>query len=83
MPLLYALRGNLGLVVSFSLFGTPFRAHAQIEAAAGKPLSLNAVDSFLAIDAKGMVTDYSGNADANIALHNNKEAPILDESGKG
>ncbi len=42
---------------------SPLEALAQTAPATGKPLALNAVDTFLAIDAKGMVTVYSGKVD--------------------
>ncbi len=56
------LKGG-ALVVSFSWLGLPVEALAQTAPAAGKPLALNAVDTFLAIDAKGMVSLYSGKVD--------------------
>ncbi len=56
------LKGG-ALIVSFSWFGLPFDAAAQKAPADGKPLALNAVDAFLAIDANGMVTVYSGKVD--------------------
>jgi nicotinate dehydrogenase subunit B len=56
------LRGGT-LIVSFSLLGFPTGALAQTAPADGRPLTLNAVDSFLAIDPKGMVTLYSGKVD--------------------
>ncbi len=54
------LTGSGALIVSFSLAGMPDQAQAQAPA---KPLALTEVDSFLAIDAKGMVTVYSGKVD--------------------
>ncbi len=56
------LKGG-ALIVSFSWLGLSFDAAAQKAPAEGKPLALNAVDAFLAIDAKGMVTVYSGKVD--------------------
>ncbi len=56
------LKGGGALVVSFSLAGPISEALAQ-GAAAGKPLALTEVDSFLAIDPKGQVTCYSGKVD--------------------
>ena len=56
------LKGTGSLVVSFSLSGAIGDALAQ-GAAAAKPVALTEVDSFLAIDAKGMVTVYSGKVD--------------------
>jgi len=55
------LKGGGALVVSFSLAGTLDEAAAQ--GAAAKPLALTEVDSFLAIDPKGIVTVYSGKVD--------------------
>ena len=53
------LKGGGALVVSFSLAGAPREAIAQ----GAKPVATTEVDSFLAIDAKGMVTVYSGKVD--------------------
>ena len=55
------LQGSGALIVSFSLAGAPDRAGAQ--AAAAKPVALTEVDSFLAVDAHGLVTVYSGKVD--------------------
>ncbi len=55
------LKGGGALVVSFSLAGVLDEAAAQ--GAAAKPLALTEVDSFLAIDPKGVVTVYSGKVD--------------------
>src|SRR5262249_51053229 len=55
------LKGGGALVVSFSL--APLGdAHAQ-GAPGAKPVALTEVDSFLAIDARGTVTIYSGKVD--------------------
>ena len=51
------------LIVSFSFAGPIAEALAQGGADAGKPLALTEVDAFLSIDAKGMVTIYSGKID--------------------
>jgi CO/xanthine dehydrogenase Mo-binding subunit len=53
------------LLVSFSWLGLPAGAFAQSDPApaGGKPLALNSVDSFLAIDEKGAVIVYSGKVD--------------------
>jgi nicotinate dehydrogenase subunit B len=56
------LKGG-ALVVSFSWLGVPMPSVAQNAPGAGKPLALNEVDTFLAIDAKGMVAVYSGKVD--------------------
>ena len=55
------LQGSGALIVSFSLAGAPDRAGAQ--AAAAKPVALTEVDSFVAVDAHGLVTVYSGKVD--------------------
>jgi CO/xanthine dehydrogenase Mo-binding subunit len=55
------LMGSGALVVSFSLSGAFDTASAQ--GVAAKPLALTEVDSFLAIDPKGLVTVYSGKVD--------------------
>ena len=56
------LKGGGALIVSFSLAGRFDAALAQ-GALAAKPLALTEVDAFLAIDAKGVVTCYSGKVD--------------------
>jgi nicotinate dehydrogenase subunit B len=56
------LKSGGALVVSFSFAGAASHAAAE-NAAAGKPLALTAVDSFLAIDSAGAVTIYSGKVD--------------------
>jgi nicotinate dehydrogenase subunit B len=53
------LKGGGALVVSFSLAGALGETLAQ----GGKPLALTEVDSFLAIDAGGVVTLYTGTVD--------------------
>ena len=55
------LKSGGALVVSFSFSGAIGDALAQ--GAAAKPLALTEVDAFLSIDAKGMVTVYSGKVD--------------------
>src|SRR5437660_12670653 len=50
------------LIVGFSFAGCSIGALAE-GAAAAKPLALTAVDTFLAIDATGAVTVYSGKVD--------------------
>jgi len=66
-PSFHASRRDLlkggALVVSFSWLGLPVRSVAQGAPGAGKPLALNEVDTFLAIDEKGLVTVYSGKVD--------------------
>jgi nicotinate dehydrogenase subunit B len=56
------LKGTGALIVSFSIGGESEGALAQ-GAVASKPLALNDVDSFLAIDPRGVVTVYSGKVD--------------------
>jgi CO/xanthine dehydrogenase Mo-binding subunit len=56
------LTGGGALVVAFSFAGPIRQALAQ-GAAAGKPLALTEVDSFLSIDPKGSVTCYTGKVD--------------------
>ena len=55
------LKGGGALIVSFSFGGAIGDALAQGTSA--KPLALTEVDSFLAIDRKGMVTVYTGKVD--------------------
>jgi CO/xanthine dehydrogenase Mo-binding subunit len=57
------LKGGGALVVSFALLPASDEAVAQAAAAAPKPLALTEVDSFLAIDARGRCTVYSGKVD--------------------
>jgi nicotinate dehydrogenase subunit B len=57
------LKGGGALVVGFSLAPQLGEVLAQGVSAAAKPVALTEVDSFLAIDAKGMVTVYSGKVD--------------------
>jgi len=56
------LKSGGALVVSFSFAGPIAEALAQ-GPTAEKPLALTEVDAFLSIDAKGMVTIYSGKID--------------------
>ena len=73
-----ALKGG-ALVVSFSLLGLPAPSIAQTAPAAGKPLALNEVDTFLAIDAKGMVTVYSGKVDLGTGVRTALTQIVADE----
>jgi nicotinate dehydrogenase subunit B len=57
------LKSGGALVVSFSLAAASGQAEAQGAPTAAKPLALTEVDSFLSIDAKGMVTVFSGKVD--------------------
>ena len=56
------LKGGGALVVSFSLVPQLREARAQ-GASAAKPVALTEVDSFLSIDARGLVKVYSGKVD--------------------
>jgi len=57
------LKGTGALVVAFSLT-PPSEALAFVgDAAIGKPVALDQVDTFLAVDDKGLVTVYSGKVD--------------------
>ena len=73
-----ALKGGV-LVVSFSWLGLPAPSIAQNAQAAGKPLALNEVDTFLAIDAKGMVTVYSGKVDLGTGVQTALTQIVADE----
>ncbi len=73
-----ALKGGV-LVVSFSLLGLPAPSIAQTAPAVGKPLALNEVDTFLAIDAKGMVTVYSGKVDLGTGVQTALTQIVADE----
>ena len=55
-------KGAGALIVSFSIGGETRNALGQ-DAAMSKPVALNEVDSFLAIDPQGIVTVYSGKVD--------------------
>ncbi len=72
------LKGTGSLVVSFSLAGPIGEALAQ-GAAAPKPVALTEVDSFLAIDAKGFVTVYSGKVDLGTGVRTALMQIVADE----
>lgn len=58
------LAGSGALIVGFAFFDPLDKALAQgATGTAAKPLAVTQVDSFLAIDAKGVVTVYSGKVD--------------------
>ncbi len=57
------LKAGGALVVAFSVSPRIKAAFAQDAAAAAKPVTLDQVESFLAIDAKGGVTLYAGKVD--------------------
>src|ERR1700680_1644867 len=71
------LKGTGSLVVSFSLFGEIDATLAQ--GVAAKPLVLTEVDSFLAIDPKGMVTVYSGKVDLGTGVRTALTQIVADE----
>ena len=72
------LKSGGALIVSFSFAGRPGETLAQ-EAAAAKPLALTAVDTFLAIDAAGMVTVYSGKVDLGTGVRTALAQIVADE----
>src|SRR5262252_39017 len=69
------LKGGGALVVSFSLAGALGEALAQT----AKPLALTEVDSFLAIDAGGVVTLYSGKVDLGTGVATALPQMVADE----
>jgi CO/xanthine dehydrogenase Mo-binding subunit len=71
------LKGSGALIVSFSLAGTLNESLAQ--GAGTKPLALTEVDSFLAIDPKGMVTVYSGKVDLGTGIATALPQIVADE----
>ncbi len=71
------LKGTGALVVSFSLGGVP-SASAQ-GATPAKTVALDEVDGFLAIDAKGNVTVYSGKVDLGTGLRTGLTQIVADE----
>jgi nicotinate dehydrogenase subunit B len=72
------LKGGGALIVSFSLVGQFDGALAQGTPAA-KPLALTEVDAFLAIDAKGVVTCYSGKVDLGTGISTALRQIVADE----
>ena len=72
------LKSGGALVVSFSFFGRPVETLAQA-AAAAKPVALTAVDTFLAIDAAGLVTVYSGKVDLGTGVRTALAQIVADE----
>jgi nicotinate dehydrogenase subunit B len=73
------LKSGGALVVSFSFLGRPVETLAQTAAAAAKPVALTAVDTFLAIDATGMVTVYSGKVDLGTGVRTALAQIVADE----
>src|SRR2546425_10629446 len=69
------LKGGGALVVSFSLTGALGEALAQ----GAKSLALTEVDSFLAIDAAGLVTLYSGKVDLGTGVATALPQMVADE----
>ena len=72
------LKTGGALIVSFSFAARPGETLAQ-DAAAAKPLVLTAVDTFLAIDATGMVTVYSGKVDLGTGVRTALAQIVADE----
>jgi nicotinate dehydrogenase subunit B len=72
------LKSGGALIVSFSFAARPVETGAQ-QAAAAKPLALTAVDTFLAIDAAGMVTVYSGKVDLGTGVRTAFAQIVADE----
>jgi nicotinate dehydrogenase subunit B len=72
------LKSGGALIVSFSFAGPIADALAQ-GAAPEKPLVLTEVDSFLSIDAKGLVTIYSGKIDFGTGLRTALMQIVADE----
>ena len=69
------LKGGGALVVSFSFAGAISETRAQ----GTKPLALTEVDSFLAIDAGGEVTIYSGKVDLGTGIATALPQIVADE----
>jgi nicotinate dehydrogenase subunit B len=72
------LLGGGALVVSFSFAGSPSVAFAQGGTAA-KSVAKDEVDAFLAIDAKGMITVYSGKVDLGTGIPTALAQMVADE----
>ena len=70
------LKSGGALIVSFSFAGVLREAFAQ---GATKPLALTEVDSFLAIDAQGLVTVYSGKVDLGTGVSTALPQIVADE----
>ena len=71
------LKGGGALIVGFSLFEPLEAALAQPMAA--KPVTLDQVESFLAIDAHGVVTVYSGKVDLGTGVRTALAQMVADE----
>jgi nicotinate dehydrogenase subunit B len=71
------LKSGGALIVSFSCAARPGESLAQ--QAAAKPLALTAVDTFLAIDATGVVTVYSGKVDLGTGVRTALAQIVSDE----
>ena len=71
-----ALLGSSALIVSFSLAGPIKQATAQ---ASTKPVALNEVDSFLAIDRSGKVTVFSGKVELGTGVYTALQQIVADE----
>lgn len=73
------LKGTGALVVAISFSGSAGDVLAQGAPAAGKPLALDQVDTFLAIDDKGAVTVYAGKVDLGTGVRTAFTQMIADE----
>jgi len=72
------LKTGSALVVSFS-FSAPFGEALAQGAAAAKPVALDQVDTFLAIDDRGRVTVYSGKVDLGTGVQTAIAQMVADE----
>jgi len=72
------LQTSGSLIVSFSLFGKASDAFAA-SAATGKTVALDQVDAYVAIDAKGDVTIYSGKVDLGTGVRTSMTQIAADE----
>jgi len=72
------LKSGSALIVGFSLVGRAAESLAQ-QAASAKPLALTEVDTFLAIDAAGRVTVYSGKVDLGTGVQTALTQIVADE----
>lgn len=73
------LKGGGALIVGFSLAITRDSAFAQTTAAAAKTVDPKEVDAFLSIDAKGIVTVYSGKVDLGTGVSTALPQIVADE----
>jgi CO/xanthine dehydrogenase Mo-binding subunit len=73
------LKGGGALIVSFSFSSQVGEALAQGAAPAAKPLALTEVDSFLAIDTRGICTLYTGKVDLGTGTDTALKQIVADE----